>query len=104
MNTVAPNPSSSGTCDNWGLLRSFYFIASEQGITRAAKAQGLAQPSVSAALQRLEKAAETRAKRLTLGLPDTAANWVLTLMIGVLILALGLIGLLLSGRSARPSA
>jgi len=55
MNKAAPDLKSFGTCDNWGLLRSFYFIASEQGITRAAKAQGLAQPSVSAALQRLEK-------------------------------------------------
>ncbi|MCK0150164.1 LysR family transcriptional regulator [Marivita sp. S6314] len=48
-------PELSGTCQNWGLLRSFYFIASERGVTRAAKALGLAQPSVSAALQRLEK-------------------------------------------------
>jgi len=42
-------------CDNWGLLRSFYFIASEGGMTRAAQAQGLSQPSVSASLMRLEK-------------------------------------------------
>jgi DNA-binding transcriptional LysR family regulator len=41
--------------NNWGLLRSFYFIVSEGGVTRAAKAQGLSQPSVSAALMRLEK-------------------------------------------------
>ena len=45
----------TGATENWGLLRSFYFIATEQGVTRAAKAQGLSQPSVSAALQRLEK-------------------------------------------------
>lgn len=40
---------------NWGLLRSFYFAASLGGMTRAAQAQGLSQPSVSAAIQRLEK-------------------------------------------------
>lgn len=41
--------------DNWGLLRSFYFIGNEGGVTHAAKAQGLSQPSVSASLMRLEK-------------------------------------------------
>lgn len=47
-------PGRPGTCDNWGLLRSFYFIVSEGGVTKAAQAQGLSQPSVSAALMRLE--------------------------------------------------
>jgi DNA-binding transcriptional LysR family regulator len=56
MNNAAPAKlGQTGTCENWGLLRSFYFIAAEEGITRAAKAQGLAQPSVSASLNRLEK-------------------------------------------------
>ncbi len=40
---------------NWNLLRSFYFTASLGGMTRAAKAQGLSQPSISAAISRLEK-------------------------------------------------
>lgn len=42
-------------CDNWGLLRSFYFIVSAGGVTKAARAQGLSQPSVSGSLMRLEK-------------------------------------------------
>jgi len=42
-------------CDNWGLLRSFHFIVAEGGMTPAARAQGLSQPSVSASLMRLEK-------------------------------------------------
>lgn len=52
--TLPPEIDPAGSCDNWGLLRSFYYIASEQGVTRAARAQGVTQPSVSAALQRLE--------------------------------------------------
>ncbi|WP_323765411.1 LysR family transcriptional regulator [Marinovum sp.] len=39
---------------NWNLLRMFYMIAREQGITKAAKCLGLSQPSVSNALQKLE--------------------------------------------------
>ncbi|WP_343035842.1 LysR family transcriptional regulator [Sulfitobacter maritimus] len=39
---------------NWNLLRMFYMIAKEQGITKAAKRLGLSQPSVSNALRRLE--------------------------------------------------
>lgn len=39
---------------NWNLLRMFYVIAKEQGITKAAKRLGLSQPSVSSALQKLE--------------------------------------------------
>jgi DNA-binding transcriptional LysR family regulator len=46
--------TSAGVCDHWGLLRCFYFIGSQGGVTRAAKAQGLSQPSVSASLTRLE--------------------------------------------------
>lgn len=53
---LSPVPGTTGSCDNWGLLRSFYYIASQGGVTRAAKAQGVTQPSVSASLQRLEKA------------------------------------------------
>ena len=52
--TLPPMIDPAGSCDNWGLLRSFYYIAAEQGVTRAARAQGVTQPSVSAALQRLE--------------------------------------------------
>lgn len=56
MNKALPTDlDATGRCDNWGLLRSFYYIASRHGVTRAAKAQGVTQPSVSAALQRLEK-------------------------------------------------
>jgi DNA-binding transcriptional LysR family regulator len=40
---------------NWNLLRSFYVIAEEKGITRAAKRLNMSQPSVSQALQRLEE-------------------------------------------------
>ena len=39
---------------NWNLLRVFYMIAKEQGITKAAKRLGLSQPSVSNALQKLD--------------------------------------------------
>ncbi|WP_417476197.1 LysR family transcriptional regulator [Leisingera sp.] len=46
---------SAGAFDNWGLLRSFYFIARERGITNAARVLSLTQPSLSAALKRLEK-------------------------------------------------
>ncbi|MEI4232516.1 LysR family transcriptional regulator [Roseovarius sp. D22-M7] len=42
-------------CDSWGLLRSFYFIVNEGGMSRAARALGISQPSVSASLMRLEK-------------------------------------------------
>lgn len=57
MNRALPHHAARApVCDNWGLLRSFYFVASCQGITRAARAQGVTQPSVSASLQRLEKA------------------------------------------------
>ena len=48
-------PKHVDICDNWGLLRGFYFIASEGSITRAARVQGVSQPSVSASLMRLEK-------------------------------------------------
>ena len=39
---------------NWNLLRVFYMVGKEQGITKAAKRLGLSQPSVSNALQKLE--------------------------------------------------
>lgn len=39
---------------NWNLLRVFYMIGKEKGITKAAKRLGLSQPSVSNALQKLE--------------------------------------------------
>lgn len=52
LTSKSDRPSS---CENWGLLRSFYFIASKKGVTRAAKAQGVTQPTVSAALKRLEE-------------------------------------------------
>lgn len=39
---------------NWNLLRTFYVIARERSITAASKALGISQPSVSAALQKLE--------------------------------------------------
>ncbi len=52
---LSPTLDATGRCDNWGLLRSFYYVAAQQGVTRAAKAQGVTQPSVSASLQRLEK-------------------------------------------------
>lgn len=52
---VEPKLLRTDSFDNWGLLRSFYFIVTEGGVTRAAKAQGLSQPSVSASLMRLEK-------------------------------------------------
>lgn len=39
---------------NWNLLRVFYMIGKEKGITKAARRLGLSQPSVSNALQKLE--------------------------------------------------
>lgn len=39
---------------NWNLLRTFYVIARERSITAASKTLGISQPSVSAALQKLE--------------------------------------------------
>lgn len=67
-----------GTCDNWGLLRSFYYIVSEQGVTRAARVQGISQPSVSAALQRLEKRlGQTLVRRGQRSFEPTAAGQVL---------------------------
>lgn len=39
---------------NWNLLRVFYMIGKEKGITKAANRLGLSQPSVSNALQKLE--------------------------------------------------
>lgn len=40
---------------NWNLLRSFWVIAEEKGITRAARRLNMSQPSVSLALQKLEE-------------------------------------------------
>ncbi|MDS9469013.1 LysR family transcriptional regulator [Paracoccus sp. MBLB3053] len=40
---------------NWNLLRSFFVIAEEGGITRAARRLNMSQPSVSLALQKLEE-------------------------------------------------
>jgi DNA-binding transcriptional LysR family regulator len=79
MNSVAPSQlGPTGTCENWGLLRSFYFIASEEGITRAAKAQGLSQPTVSAALRRLEhRLGQTLVQRGQRAFELTAAGQVL---------------------------
>lgn len=39
---------------NWGLLRTFYFVADSGSITAAARRLSISQPSVSASLQRLE--------------------------------------------------
>lgn len=39
---------------NWNLLRTFFVIAEEKSITRASKRLQMRQPSVSAALQKLE--------------------------------------------------
>ena len=56
MNKFSIKPfEASANCNNWGLSRSFYYTVSEQGVTNAAKALGISQPSASAALQRLEK-------------------------------------------------
>ena len=43
-----------GGLSNWSMLRTFHFIASEGSITGAARKLSISQPSVSAALQRLE--------------------------------------------------
>lgn len=40
---------------NWNLLRSFYAIAEERSITKAAQRLNMRQPSLSLALQRLEE-------------------------------------------------
>lgn len=40
---------------NWNLLRSFYVIAEEKSLTKAAKRLDMSQPSVSLALQKLEE-------------------------------------------------
>lgn len=40
---------------NWNLLRTFFVIAQEKSITRAAKRLEMRQPSVSTALQKLEE-------------------------------------------------
>ena len=45
---------------DWNLLRTFMVIAEKQGITAAANVLGLKQPTVSAALQRLEASLGTR--------------------------------------------
>lgn len=47
-------PAERGRLSNWGMLRTFHFIASEGSITAAARSLAISQPSVSAALQRLE--------------------------------------------------
>ncbi|MEM9635969.1 MAG: LysR family transcriptional regulator, partial [Pseudomonadota bacterium] len=39
---------------NWNLLRTFFVIAEERSITKAATRLGLRQPSVSSSLQKLE--------------------------------------------------
>lgn len=39
---------------NWNILRTFYVIAQERGITAASKRLGISQPSVSTTLQKLE--------------------------------------------------
>ncbi|WP_093120703.1 LysR family transcriptional regulator [Salinihabitans flavidus] len=40
---------------DWNLLRTFYVIVEAKNLTRAAAQLQISQPSVSAALQRLEK-------------------------------------------------
>lgn len=45
---------------DWNLLRTFYVIVEERSFTRAAAQLEISQPSVSAALQRLEAALELR--------------------------------------------
>lgn len=47
-------PAERGRLSNWSMLRTFHFIASEGSITAAARQLAISQPSVSAALQRLE--------------------------------------------------
>lgn len=47
-------PQQRGRLSNWGMLRTFHYIASEGSLTGAARALSISQPSVSAALQRLE--------------------------------------------------
>lgn len=44
-----------GALGNWGLLRTFFFIAEAGSITGAARMLSISQPSVSASLQRLEE-------------------------------------------------
>ena len=79
MKTALSRPDdAAGNCDNWGLLRCFYYVAARQGVTRAAKAQGVTQPSVSAALQRLEKSlGQTLVQRGQRDFELTAAGQVL---------------------------
>lgn len=73
-----PQAGQGGLCDHWNLLRGFYFVVTEGGPTRAAKAQGLSQPSVSAALMRLEKRlGQTLVKRGQRAFELTAAGDVL---------------------------
>ncbi|MFC0202036.1 LysR family transcriptional regulator [Paracoccus rhizosphaerae] len=64
-------PVPRGRLSNWGMLRTFHFIASEGSITGAARRLAISQPSVSAALQRLEDVLDHQlvdrgARRITL--------------------------------------
>lgn len=65
------HPLPRGRLSNWGMLRTFHYIASEGSITGAARRLAISQPSVSAALQRLEdvldhQLVERGARRITL--------------------------------------
>ena len=48
-------PDNATTLLNWNLLRTFFVIAEEKSITRASHRLQMRQPSVSAALQKLEE-------------------------------------------------
>ena len=49
-----PTAPPRADLSNWGLLRMFHFVADSGSITGAARRLSVSQPSVSAALQRLE--------------------------------------------------
>jgi len=49
-----PASHSRGRLSNWGMLRTFHHIADQGSLTGAARVLAISQPSVSAALQRLE--------------------------------------------------
>jgi molybdate transport repressor ModE-like protein len=49
-----PASQSRSKLSNWGMLRTFHHIADQGSLTGAARALAISQPSVSAALQRLE--------------------------------------------------
>lgn len=50
----SPAPPSRNRLSNWGMLRTFHHIADQGSLTGAARVLAISQPSVTAALQRLE--------------------------------------------------